>query len=103
MYSSQIHESDGSFLRITFCIDDGLYFALSEGALNRFKNYFPTRFTVDLQGTVHWYTIPSRIHQDNRRNIKIDQANIALYLDGEGMKSIHSALNQTFQFNAYPK
>ena len=91
------HEPDGSFLRIIFYIDDGLYFATSDGALERFKKELPERFNVVFQGTAHWY-LSARIHQDNQNNITMDQARYAKsivtrYLDGAGVKRINSAHN----------
>jgi hypothetical protein len=49
------HESDASFLRIIFYIDDGLYFTTSKVALCRFKKDLTARFNVDFQGKAHWY------------------------------------------------
>jgi hypothetical protein len=44
-------EPDGSMLRITFYIDDGLYFGTSEGALDRFQKELPVIFNVDFLST----------------------------------------------------
>jgi hypothetical protein len=81
-------EPDGSMLRIIFYIDDGMYFGTSEGALDRFKHELPATFNADFMGTANWY-ISTRVHQQNNRNITIDQLRYAksiviCYLDSAG-------------------
>jgi hypothetical protein len=100
------HEPDGTFLRIFIYIDDGLYFATSEGALERFKKELPERFNVDFQGTGHWY-ISVQIYKDKQNNIKMDQARYARliitpYLDGARVTIINSAHNIILPMNFIP-
>jgi hypothetical protein len=98
-----IHESDGSLLRIIFYIDDGLYFATSEGALEKIKEELPSRFNADFQGTIHCY-LSGIFHQDKQHTISMDQALYAIsivfrYLDRSGVKistnSIHGTIYWT--------
>jgi hypothetical protein len=102
-----IYKSDGSLLIIIiFYIDDELYVATSEGALDTFKKEIPTRFNVDVQGTSDWY-LSARIHQDKQHIVRMDQtiyvrSIVTCYVDGSGLKTINSAHNAILPMDAIP-